>query len=169
MPRPDAVLIPTVTAFPGNIVHVIEQALERNVYVDQVVGRPLRRDDANMTAGVHVIAWEPDGPEPYEIGQEEPTFQRYPFVIEYVIKYAGDAAEARNVHSMASKAIRAMLYRDEQLLLQLRTLSEEVDGTIERAKRTVISRQRFGSQRFDSEMIFLSIIQGYVQTELQRL
>jgi hypothetical protein len=73
------------------------------------------------------------------------------------------------VHSRASKSIRAMLYRDPELVLQLRRLNETVDGTVERAKRMVITRQRFFSNRMRSDMVFLSVIQGYVQTELQRL
>jgi hypothetical protein len=163
------VILPTITAFPGNISYVFEEALKRNQYVGPVVSRPIRQDDANMTAAVHVDAWEPDGPEPYEIGQEEPTLQRYPFVIEYMVRFIGDVAEGRNVHSRASKSIRAMLYRDPELVLQLRRLNETVDGTVERAKRMVITRQRFFSNRMRSDMVFLSVIQGYVQTELQRL
>lgn len=163
------VLVSTITAFPGNIAYTFETNLARNPYVDQVVSRPIMEDDANMTVGIHVDAWEPDGTDPYEIGQEEPTFQRYTFAIEYLVRFVGDVAEGRNVHSRASKSIRAMLYRDPELALQLRRLSETAEGTIERSKRVVILRQRFFSNRMRSGMVHLSVIQGYVQTELQRL
>lgn len=162
-------LTPLVTAFPANVVDAFERHLARNRYVDQVVGRPIREADANMTLGIHVDAWEPDGPDAYNIGQEEPVLQRYPFVIEYMVKYAGNEAEGRNVHSVASKSIRAMLYRDQSLVLQLHGLSEEIEDTIERVMRVELNRQRFFSNRIRSSMIFLSVIQGYVQTELTRL
>lgn len=160
--------VPTDMAFPANITWAISLALEKIPYVDNVERRPIRAADANLTAAVHVSDWMPrsDG---YEIGQEEPVLTRYPFAVEYLVKGVGDEAELHNVHSVGSKYIRAMLYRDEALGLQLRSLSEVLMGTRERAKRIVINRQRFFANRLRTNMVYLSVLEGHVETETQRL
>lgn len=159
---------PTIDAFPANFVWAISQALERVPFVDQVVRRPIRPIDPNLTGAVYCHQWAPQE-NGYEIGQEEPVLTQYSFVVEYLVKYAGDEAEGHNVHSVGSKHIRAMLYRDEALGIQLRQLSEVYAGTREQVKRIKMRRQRFFSNRIRSDFIFLSAIDGFVETETQRL
>lgn len=160
--------VATVTSFPANFVWAISGALDRVEFVDTVVRRPIRPIDPNMTAAVYASVWQPQQGG-YEIGQEEPTLTQYDFIIEYLVKYAGDESEGHNVHSVGSKHIRAMLYRDEQLGIQLRQLEEVYAGTREQVKRIKLRRQRFFTNRIRSEMVFLSAIDGFVETETQRL
>lgn len=161
-------VLPTVDAFPANFVWAISNALARAPYVDTVLRRPIRPVDPNLTAAVYCHNWAPQQGG-YEIGQEEPVLTEYNFVVEYLVKYAGDEAEGHNVHSVGSKHIRAMLYRDEALGIQLRQLHETYAGTREQVKRIKLRRQRFFSNRIRNDMIFLSAIDGFVETETQRL
>jgi hypothetical protein len=160
---------PAATAFPANFVWAISEALGRVDFVKNVVRRPIRPVDPNMTASIYASIWQPQQGG-MEIGQEEPTLTQYDFILEYLVKYAGDEAEGHNVHSVGSKHIRAMLYRDEGLRLQLAQLDEVYLGTREQVKRIKLRRQRFFTNRTSrSEMIFLSAIDGFVETETQRL
>jgi hypothetical protein len=160
--------VPTVNAFPANFIWVISQALDRVPYVDNVVRRPIRFADANLTASVWASEWTPraDG---YEIGQEEPTLARYPFTVEYIVKGMGDESDLHNIHSVGSKYIRAMMYRDEALGVQLHQLSEVLAGTREQVKRIVINRQRFVQNVLRSTMVYLSRLEGHIETETQKV
>src|SRR3546814_47574 len=101
--------------FPGNAVDLIatrSQSLDADLVV---VKRPLRETDPVQCVGVYGSLWHPDeeslemrgGPE----NLREPSISRYLIAVQAMVK---DMDEERGLatHSILSKMVRAMLYRD---------------------------------------------------------
>lgn len=148
--------------FPANIAWVLSCGLERMEPVKSVVRRPLRPSDPNQTAGVVTMDWTAEG---YEIGGPEPTVSAYTFRLQYLVKMVGDEQGAMLLHAKGSKTIRAMLYRDTELGLQLRSLTETQAGRTERVKKYDVRAQRFVSNEIQGNFIYLSSLDVVVQVE----
>ena len=144
----------TTAVFPNNIISLIKT---RAAYIDPptlyVATRPLRASDPSESFGVFAAQWEPNQ-NSYEIkgssnpGPNEPTLQTYLIAIQAFVK---DFQEDRGLakHSVLSKYVRAMLYRDDPLRLGLAALSVSMNGSVERAKRWGIRTQRYLSNEIE--------------------
>lgn len=136
----------------------------------QVFRRPLRDSDPLQSVGVFGTLWVPNEesmeiigrPEP---GPSEPTLQRYSIAIQAFIK---DADEERGLatHSVLSKMILAMLYRDQPLRVGLSALTASVLGVSERAKRWGVTTQRFLNNELNAEWLYLSTVECWLETEM---
>lgn len=160
--------------FPNIAIDVME---ERFKLLDpagdlQVLKRPLATSDPTQCIGVFGAMWTPDNeslemrgsmgsPDP---GPQEPTIGRYSIAIQAFIK---DMDEVRGaaVHSVLSKMVLAMLYRDQPLRLALAGLNATLFGSTERLKRWGITTQRFLNNELDSEWLYLSTVECWLETE----
>lgn len=151
------------TYFPENIVAILAEYLAEIEGVEDVVTRPIRTSDPDGTAGVFAGEWTP---EEYEIGVQsgEPTIQNYSLFLQFTSKLAGEEQENRGLHAVVSRKIRAMLYRNPDLHVALRGLSEALDGATERFARMETQRQRFFSNQAQGVFLFLSVLDLKVQT-----
>lgn len=157
--------------FPNNAVDLIAN---RSKLLDpagdvQVLRRPLKETDPVQSIGVFGTLWTPDD-ESVEMrggfspGPQEPTLQRYNIAVQGFVK---DQNEERGltVHSVMSKLILAMLYRDEPLRVGLAGLSVTMLGLTERTMRWGVTTQRFLNNELDSEWLYLSTVECWLETE----
>lgn len=158
----------TVPVFPNNIVDLLA---ERCALLDDelfVIKRPLRNSDPNQSIGISAALWTPDddsqemrGGNP---GPSEPTLSRYTIAVQAFVK---DMDEVRGLatHSVLSKLVRNMLYRDNPLRIGLSSLSTLQDGVTERARRWGIATQRYFSNELDGSWLYLSTLEFWLETE----
>lgn len=154
--------------FPNNAVEIITartRLLDTDLFV---IKRPLRESDPNQSAGVFAAQWLPEE-DSYEIvggpvGRHEPTLQRYFITIQAFVK---DMDEERGLatHSVLSKMIRSMLYRDNPLRVALGSLSVTTDSSIERTQRWGIRQQRYFSNELSGSWLYLSTLEFWLETE----
>lgn len=162
--------------FPNNAVDLI--ALRAN-FLDpdhatdpdaiRVFKRPLRETDPQQSIGVFAAQWNPDE-ESYELlggptpRASEPTLQTYLIAVQAFVK---DFQEERGLarHSIMSKLVRSMLYRDNALRVGLASLSVEMNGSVERTQRWGIRIQRFLSNEIDGDFLYLSTLEFWLETE----
>ncbi len=148
--------------FPDNIVQAFKTALLTLPGITTAVGRPLRMIDPNASVGVFAEEWLPGE---WGIGQpREPLDNRYGIKIQLLIKHANEE-EARAQHSVLSKSIRVMVYRNSALQLALPQLSETSDGVRETVLKWDVRAQRFISNEIEGEFLFLSSTEVIVTTE----
>lgn len=149
-------------AFPDNLVNEFKTSLAQLPGIETVVGRALRMSDPNASAGVFATEWLPG-----EMGigkPREPLDNRYTIVIQLLIKHMNEE-EALAQHSVLSKSIRVMVYRDADLQVRLPQLSEESSGVRERVLKWGVRAQRFLSNELDKQFLFLSSTEVVVTTE----
>lgn len=159
----------TTAVFPNNVVTVLANHIQLLDSDLAVLRRPLRKGDPNQSVGVVGMAWMPEE-DSYELrgppgaGRSEPTCGRYNIAIQAFVR---DADEERGLaaHSVLSKMIRTMLYRDEDLRLDFATLSVQMNGSTERAQRWGIRTQRFMSNEISGAFLHLSTIEFFFETE----
>lgn len=154
--------------FPNNCVSLFSSRfgmMDPDLYVCK---RPLRSTDPPQSIGVFASVWAPDE-DSYEMkgappGISEPTLQRYIITIQAFVK---DMEEERgfSAHSILSKMIRTMLYRDEPLRVGLRLLSASMMDSVERLQRINILTQRFNSNELSGNWLYLSTLEVLVETE----
>lgn len=167
-------IVESTSVFPNNVVELVS---ERFKLIDEdlhVVRRPLRPNDPVQSIGVFGSLWTPDQ-ESLEIigmgasgvpGPQEPTISRYVISIQAFVK---DMDEERGLatHSVLSKMILAILYRDQPLRVALSQLTAEVLGVSERTKRWGITTQRFlNNELGDNEWLYLSTVEFWLDTEI---
>jgi hypothetical protein len=163
------VIDPTEPVFPNNIIDLV---YTRAATIDSDLRRfrrPLRASDPSESFGVFAAQWNPND-RSYEMkavaspGPNEPTLQRYLIAIQAFVK---DFQEERGLakHSVLSKHVRAMLYRDDPLRIGLATLSVTMSGSIERTQRWGIRTQRFLSNEIDGNFLYLSTLEFWLETE----
>lgn len=164
-------IVESDAVFPNNFVSLLAtrfQALDPDLYV---VRRPLRLNDPVQSIGLFASMVVPD-PESMEFrglgkpNPSEPSICRYAVGIQAFIK---DMEEERGLatHSVLSKMILAILYRDEPLRLGLSLLNTEVMGVKERTLRWGVTAQRFLSNELgQSEWLYLSTVEAYLDTEI---
>lgn len=154
--------------FPNNVVELVAT---RSVLLDSdffVIKRPLRESDPNESIGVFAQQWTPDeatyemrgGPQ----GPSEPTLQRYLITVQAFVK---DMDEERGLvkHSILSKMIRSMLYRDEPLRVGLAGLTVQMNGSTERLQRWGIRQTRYFSNELNQLWLYLSNTEFWLETE----
>jgi hypothetical protein len=154
--------------FPSN---AIDLTKTRAALIDPdlfVTGRPLRESDPVQSVGVFGTRWLPDE-ESYEMkgapaGRHEPTLQSYLITVQGFVK---DMDEERGliVHSILSKKLRAMLYRDDPLRVGLLALSVNMSGSTERATRFGVRTQQFVSNELNGSWLYLSTLEYWLETE----
>lgn len=160
----------SVAVFPNNVVNLLAIRFDMVDEDITVVRRPLRMTDPVQSIAVYSTMWAPDA-ESMELrgighpGPSEPTVQRYAFAIQAFVK---DMEEERGLsaHSVLSKILLAILYRDQPLRVGLGALTSEIMGVRERVLRWGIASQRFlNNELGESEWLYLSTIEFYVDTE----
>lgn len=130
-----------LNAFPASIVMTVARNLRRLSILSEVLMRPLRPIDPNYCMGVFAFDWTP-GQGSYAIGQEDPQHAIYHLRIQVMVKHTNEE-EGLSEHSVLSKTLRAMLYRDPQLRAELTELHESSFGVIERLQHYTVQAQRF--------------------------
>lgn len=158
----------TGAVFPNNAVSLIQtraQALDSDLFV---VRRPLRDSDSTQSVGVYGSQWDPEE-DSYEMrgvpaGRHEPTLSRYLITVQAFVK---DMDEERGlvVHSILSKMVRSMLYRDNTLRVGLLALSVVMNGSTERTKRFGVNRQNYVSNELSGTWLYLSTLEFMLETE----
>lgn len=154
--------------FPNNIISVIKdriQTLDEDLYV---TSRPLRDSDPPQSVGVLGTIWNPQE-DSYEmknlgLGLHEPTLQRYVITVQAFVKNMEEEVGVAE-HATLSKFVRAMLYRDETLRLQLSSLVWTNGLYTERAKRWGINNQRFVSNEIGGVWLYVSSLEFWLETE----
>lgn len=155
--------------FPNNVVNILATHIQTLDADLAIVRRPPRTADPNQTVGVVAMQWTPreDSYElrgPPGVGRSEPTLGRYTVAVQAFVR---DADEERGlaVHSVLSKMIRAMLYRDEDLRIDFAALSVQMNGSTERFQRWGVTTQRFMSRELTGAFLYLSTIECFFETE----
>ncbi|HEY6019716.1 MAG TPA: hypothetical protein VIY48_07390 [Candidatus Paceibacterota bacterium] len=156
------------SVFPNNAVEILATAF---IEIDadlSIFKRPLRREDPIQSVGVFAQQWYPQE-ESYEMrgtpqGQHEPTLQNYYLGIQAFVK---DAEEVRGlaVHSVLTKRIRTMLYRDNPLRIGLVSLVDVSNGMTERTNRFGIRSVRYVSNEIGGQWLYLSTTEFWLETE----
>lgn len=152
------------TLFPNNVIALIVARIPTYIDSDiQVFRRPLRASDAQQCVGVFPLTWVPDD-QSIEIQSVEPTLQRYPIVIQGLIKDT-DEDTGISVHSILAKRLRTMFYRDPALNAGLTGLSCVLDNSIERMQRRGTTQQRYLSNEVQGTFMFTSWLEAWIETE----
>ena len=148
--------------FPENFVDVLRLHIEDEPDFSFVLNRPLRPSDNNSTAGIYATLWQPSE---FEIGQYDPAISTYGITIQTLAK---NATEEEGIvdHSRLAKKIRIMLYRDEELRIQLGQLKTTNDGLTERTQRWGVQQQRFLSNEIDNQFLYLAVTDMWLETEI---
>jgi hypothetical protein len=162
------VIVEDQNVFPNNVVELVTsrtKMLDADLFV---IKRPLRESDPNQSVGIFAAQWLPEE-QSYEVigapqGHHEPTLQQYFTTVQAFVK---DMDEERGLatHSVLSKMIRSMLYRDEPLRVALGALSVTTDGSIERTQRWGIRQQRYFSNELSGSWLYLSTLEFWLETE----
>lgn len=164
---------PSVVCFPANIVDILALVLQE---IDppstpggtdglRIVKRPIHPTDATETVSIVAGTWTPED-ESRELGQREPTLQRYAITVEAMVK---DMDQERGIatHSLLSTHVRHMLYRDPALVGALPELSVTLRGYTEHLKDWGVRQQRFLNNKFNGEFYFLSAVDLWFRTDIQ--
>lgn len=164
-------IVADVPTFPNNVVELLAV---RMALIDSdlfVTRRPLRETDLIQSIGIFGALWTPDN-DSMEMrglnspGASEPTLSRYVITIQAFVK---DADEERGLatHSVLSSIIRAILYRDVPLREAISSLTSETLDVTEKAKRWGITAQRFLNNELQSEWLYLSSVEMWIETECE--
>ena len=95
----------------------------------------------------------------------EPTISRYRIDVQNLVK-STDETTGRNLFSVNAKLIRVLLYRDDVLGGNLRALSEDFLGSVERFCRYGVAQQRFFTVQAQATWSFLCTTTLWVDTEV---
>lgn len=158
-----------IPVFPNNIVDLVSlrvSMLDPDLFA---VKRPLRQTDPAQSVGIFAQQWAPNEQSYEFLGVErasQPTLQTYLIMVQAFVK---DTDEVRGLatHSVLSKMIRSMLYRDEPLRVGLSSLAISMHDSLERSKRWGIRQQRFFSNELEGDWIYLSTLEFWLETETE--
>jgi len=151
------------TAFPNNIIDLLEDRVKFYLPNHSVLKRALRLQDPKRCVGLLVADWTPDE-RSHQIGQQEPAVSRYLIRIQNMVK-ASDEVTGKDLFAGDAKTIRVLLYRDSTLHVGLAALTEELLGTREVAKRWGIGRQRFLNTELQSQWTYVAQTEFWLETE----
>ncbi len=156
----------TIT-FPGNVVNLIQPRIESIDSELYVVRRILRETDPQASVGIVATQWQPDEDSIEIRGHNtpvEPTLSTYLIAVQAFIK---DFNEERGLakHTVLSKLIRSVLYRDAALRVGLSALSVSMNDSVERTQRWGIRTQRFLANEIDGDFLYLSTLEFWLETE----
>lgn len=137
-----------MTYFPQSFVDPIIERLEYHLPDHNVVPRSLGMSEGSDSIGVFPATWRPME-ETVEMGARhqgrlggEPTLNFYSVKVQN-LRIDGDEEAGRAAFTITSKKIRAILYRDNELHVALRSLTDELLGVVERAKKMDVMKQDF--------------------------
>lgn len=165
-----------LVCFPNNVVDLLATQLaniemplpdemEDRIRVEK---RPIRDTDYTQTISVIPALWVPDE-DSLEMsgGPNEPTIQRYTIAIEALVV---DMDEERGLatHALLSSLARLMLYRNLALRVSLPMLEVDLNGYREKLARWGISQQRFGNNQIGKNFVFLSTVDFWFETVIQK-
>lgn len=162
--------------FPNNVVKWVAGAMTTIDADVAVVKRPLRNTDPMQSIGVSAQAWNPDD-DSLEIqgigttqnpGPQMPTLQQYLIFVQGFVK---DTEEERGLatHSVLAQRIRSVLYTNPDLQVVLANLSVDLgNGWTESVRRWGIRTVRYFSGEIDAQLLYLSTLEFWVQTETRR-
>lgn len=161
----------TIQCFPNNVIALIRTRLLQTVDPEEtdptkkipVYLRPLRSSDSVQCIGIFPTWWLPDE-DSFEIGKSGPTVQRYPFVIQTLVKDA-EEERATAAHGIMSKLVRSTLYNDSPLHVGLAALYVDMFGTREKFQKLNIQNQRYLNNEVSGSFIYMSTLNVYVETE----
>jgi hypothetical protein len=148
--------------FPQNVVKELKASLTSMVGVDKVLQRPLKPTDPSGSVGIFATVWNPEG---WQIGQYDPAVTQYGITVQTFVKHGSEEVGIA-LHSKLAKRLRVMLYRDEELRLRLGSLSTTEGAVVERAQRWGIRNQRYLSNEFQGNFLFLAVTEMWLQTEI---
>lgn len=153
--------------FPSNVLLLLEAAFAGLDPDLTVLKRPLRPSDPNQSIGMWGALWSPEE-DSYEIGHiapHEPTLQTYQIGVQCLVK-DGDEVRGLNIHSILSKRIRSVLYRNEPLRVALQS-SYTTDGfSTERVRRWGVRNQRYMNNDIEGQFVYVSTLDFWFETEL---
>jgi hypothetical protein len=162
---------PTLPVFPNNIVEVLALACE--AYIDpevdpmkrvKVLRRPIVPTDPVQCIGISGQLWTPND-QSFEMPSVEPTLQTYSVKIQCFVK---DMEEKRGLaaHSVLSKLVRNMVYRNANLRLALAALNDTTGSAVERLQRYGVRSQDYISGEVPAgTFMYLSTLDTYFETE----
>lgn len=159
--------------FPNNVVKYVSLAMMTIDPDIRVFKRALRNTDPMQSIGVFAQAWGPDQAslEMQGIGHpapQMPTIQEYTFGVQAFVK---DSEEERGlaVHAAMSQRVRSVLYTDANLQVVLGQLSASLDGGwTESVRRWGIRTARYFSGEISAQMLYLSTLEFWIETETRR-
>lgn len=155
--------------FPNNVVTILANRISELDADLVVLKRPLRKNDPNQCVGIIGMNWMPEN-DSFEMRglpsahRSEPTLGCYLIGIQAFVR-DGDEERGLATHSVLSKMIRTMLYRNEDLRLDFAALSVSMGGSIERSQRWGVRTQRFMSNEISGAFLYLSTIEFFFDTE----
>lgn len=158
----------SAVVFPNNIVILLDTRVHMLDADLAVFKRPLRESDPNQSVGIVAANWTPNE-DSYEMlgapqGRHEPTLQNYSITVQAFVRH-GDEEIGLATHSVLSKMLRAMLYRDNALRVGLGLLSAEMNGATEKAQRWGVRQQRYYSNELQGSWLYLSNLEFWLETE----
>lgn len=154
----------TTPVFPNNVCNLVAARID-DLYHDDlfVAKRMLMPTDGTRSVGIAPAWWEPDE-DSYEFNSLEPTVQIYRIMVQIFAKNT-DKEIGIAEHSVMSKVIRSLLYRDQPLRVGLDTLSVTMNGVTERIQKRGIRRSQYISNEIQGNWLFLNTLEYYVETE----
>lgn len=166
-------LVVDETVFPNNVVKWTSLAMGKIDPDIQIFRRALRNTDPQQSIGVFAQAWGPD-PQSIEMqamgfpAPQIPTIQEYTLGVQAFVK---DAEEERGLstHAALSQRVRSVLYTDPALQVVLGQLSVNLDGGwTESMRRWGIRTARYFSGEVKAQMLYLSTLEFWIETETRR-
>lgn len=158
-----------VEMFPMAFITPIAEAMERNLNGDNeftVIKRPISPTDPSRSICIFPDSWAAS-PDDKLIGtpNREPYESQYKIVIQNTV-ISGDTEEGRQLFSVDTKAIRAILYRDTTFHVALTSQVEEFMSSVERVKKYDVLRQEFMGSRMNVGFMYLAKTDFLITTEI---
>ena len=154
--------------FPNNVCNIISTRVGQLWPDTRVHPRPLTKEDNSETIGIYPALWTPldDSMEIQGAHPGEPTLGDYIIMIQCFIKDS-DRERGAAKHSVMSRRVRNMLYRDPLLRVALQTMSPITDfGVTEALKRWGVRLQRYFSNEIPAgTWVYLSTLEYFIETE----
>lgn len=165
-----------IVCFPNNVVDMLATQLEdielplpsemeKRVRIEK---RPIRNTDYTQTVSIIPALWMPDMDSMEMQGsRSEPTIQRYTILVEALVV---DLDEERGLatHALLSSIVRLKLYRSIPIRVALPLLEVDLEGYRERLMRWGIHQQRFANNQLEKNFVFLSTLEFWFETNVEK-
>lgn len=153
--------------FPVDFIVELHTTYETHMSDHAVVDRPLRPGDPAKSIGIFAVDTLIQQ-QNAQIGQLEPPLNTHRINMHNMI-VASDEVTGRALFAVACKKIRVILYRDTDLGVRLRALSEDILGSREVVKRFGISRQRYITNEVRGVFTYVAVTELWIETEVVKL
>lgn len=165
-------ITPDEAVFPNNVVSSVALAMQGIDPDVRIFKRALRNTDPIQSIGVFAQSWAPDN-ESLEMQSMGFPAPQLPTVQEYVLgvqAFVKDSQEERGLaaHAALSQHVRRVLYTNANLQLVLSQLSSQGNGWTESLRRWGIRTSRFFSGEIESQLLYLSTLEFWIETETRR-